>query len=106
MRRLAFTGAADVVAPGGELFTAFFRRDGIFIRHIIHGTAEGVKRRHGVALYAGQQDEGEREVRRAFPGDGAALLHDYKPAGGEFRSSRLGGSPPHSASVGLSWRFS
>ena len=79
---LVFAGAFDVGAPGGKLFAAFFHRDGIFVGDIIHFAAEGVERGHGVAFWLRQQDEGEREVGRAFSGDGAAVLHHGDGVGG------------------------
>ena len=108
-RIFIFAGAADVFAPGGELFAARFNGSGILVGHVIHGAAEGVERGHGVALFAGQQDESQREVGGAFLGERAAVLHGHAPGGG-WLSPRFGGRPPVWANVGLvgrrRWRLS
>ncbi len=100
LRIFVFAGAADVFAPGGELFAAFFRGNGILIGHIVHGAAKGVKRGHGVTFFAGQQNKSQREIGGAFPGERAAVLHGHIPRGGSS-GLRGGGRPPVSASVGL-----
>ena len=100
LRFLIFAGAADVRAPGGELGAADFRGHGIFVGHVIHGAAEAVKRGHGVAFFARQEHEGEREVGGALFGERAAVLHGHVPCGGSS-GPRNGGRPPVWASVGL-----
>ena len=101
-----FAGAFHVGAPVGKLRAAFFCRDIFIVGHVVHFAAEGVERGHGVAFFARQQNKGEREVGRAFFGDGAAVLHQGCDVGGgwsaDFSSSRAGGRPPVCASVGLS----
>ena len=98
LRRLIFAGAADVRAPFGQLFAAFFRREGFFIRHVVHFPAKGIERGHGVAFGARQHHQGERQVGGAFAGDRAAVVHCGQNVGagglGGFSSWRIGGNPP------------
>ena len=54
LRRLIFAGTADVRPPFGQLGAAFFRREGCFIRYVVHFPAKGIERGHGVAFGAWQ----------------------------------------------------
>ena len=52
-RRPAGAGAPHIGTPGGELLPALFGGRGFVVRHVIHFAAEGVERRHAVALRFG-----------------------------------------------------
>ena len=107
LRRLVFAGAADVRAPSGQLFAAFFRRDGFVVSHVVHFPAKGIECGHGIAFGARQHHKGERQVGGAFAGDRAALLHYGGEVGGGtggFSAWRTGGSPPVWARVTLGRR--
>src|SRR5262245_39211177 len=72
---LARASARDIGAPAVEDLAAALNRKKIVIGGIVHFAAEGVESGHAVALVLGQEHEGEREIRRAAAGDGAAFLH-------------------------------
>ena len=75
LRGFRATGAADIGAPGGQLLAALGDGEGLVVGHVIHLAAEGVEGGHAVAFGFGQQDERQRQIRRALPRDRPALLH-------------------------------
>ena len=105
LRRASGAGQLDVPAPFGEPGAAEFRGRGIFIGHIVHLAAKGVERRHGVAFGPGQEYERQRQIGRAFAGDGLTVLHQLGLGGGlpglVSSPRRTGGRPPTWARVGL-----
>src|SRR6202007_3376836 len=75
IRRTVVARSADIVAPGGRALASFFGGHGFLVCDVVHFPAEGVQGGHGVALFARQENEGERQVGGTFLGDRAALLH-------------------------------
>ena len=105
LRGLIVTGAFHVGAPFGEPPAPHFHRHSFVVGHVVHFAAEGIERGHGVAFWTRQENEGEREIGRAFAGDGAAVLHHgWGGGGGGLPGSWMGGRPPVWASVGLMGR--
>ena len=59
------------------------RGRGFIVRHVVHLAAEGIEGGHAVALLAGQEDEGQRQVGGAFARDGlAGFMGSQGAAGG------------------------
>ena len=47
----------------------------VLVGDVIHLPAERIERRHPLAPFAGQEDEGQREIGTTATGDGSARLH-------------------------------
>ncbi len=61
-RRLVFASPPDVGPPVSESLTAFFNRSRFFVSRVIHFTAKGIERGHGIAFGSRQHDKGERQI--------------------------------------------
>src|SRR5262249_40461045 len=106
-RLFASTGAPNVFAPIRERAAALFHGARFVVGDVIHFATKSIQSGHAVALGARQQNERQREIRRALPRYGSAFLHAAMPYGGSsgMLSLRIGGSPPVSAKVGFRrWR--
>ena len=61
--------------PRDQLLAALRDGAGLIVGHVIHLPAEGVEGGHAIAFGFRQQNESQRQIRRALPRDRPALLH-------------------------------
>jgi len=99
LRILIAARLLNIGAPRGELVATLGQRHGFIVSNVVNLTAKSVESRHGVAFGPGQQDEGEREIRRAAPRNATALLHELW---GVF-ARRVRSDRRQAASLSQSW---